>query len=744
MESAVGPYPAEAEKVRSALQLRIPMLRAAATGLAVAFLLLAQEKPGARKPVTIDAVVNAPPSALGPIIWAPDGERFIFTERGELSLYDIRSGKERSVIALDKLQNAAVPAPPAAVFDWTNRRVGEHEVQWFTDGKRLLVSASGDLFIVDIGKGRFEPLTQTAEVERDPKLSPDNRYVSFRRGPDLYTIEIASKVVTRLTTNGSDTLLNGQADWVYPEELDLDSAHWWSPDSRLIAYLQFDTAREPIYPQVSLLNARGLLEPERYPKAGDPNAEVRVGIVPVSGGETKWMNLGETRDFLLARVVWSPTSREIMAERLNRVQNKLDLLLADVSTGASHVVLHEEDPQWINVKGAPKFLSGGNQFLWTSERSGFRHIYLYNVDGKLEKELTSGNWEVDDLKGIDETRRRVFFTSSEENPTERQFYSIGLDGSGKQRLTSGAGTHAISLAPNAAYYADDYSSLNSPRQRTFYKSDNTETRQYRADTKPFSDEYEILPAEIVQVKASDDTLLYARMIKPAGFDAGKKYPAVIVVYGGPGEQAVRNRWSGLSLDQVLAHKGFVVWQLDNRGSAGRGHQFESVLYHDMGEHELSDQKEGIQYLISRGFVDPQRIGIYGWSYGGYMTLYTITHAPGLIKAAVAGAPVTSWRNYDSIYTERYMGLPEDDAEGYKRSAPVLSAAGLNGTKLLMIHNVEDDNVHFQNSIQMAEALEKADKQFYMLVYPQKTHGVSGPEFKQLLEAETNFFEENLK
>jgi dipeptidyl-peptidase 4 len=720
------------------------MLRAAATGLIIAFLLIGQEKPAAKKPVTVDAVVNAPPSPLGPITWAPDGERFTFTAHGELTVYDVHSGKERPVIALDKLQNAAVPAPPAAVFDWTNRRVGEHEVQWFTDGKRLLVAAGGDLFIVDIGKGRFEALTQTPDVERDPKLSPDNRVVSFRRGPDLYAVDVASKVVTRLTTNGSETLLNGQADWVYPEELDLDSAHWWSPDSRLIAYLQFDTAREPIYPQVSLLNARGLLEPERYPKAGDPNAEVRVGIVPATGGETKWMNLGETRDFLLARVVWSPTSREIMVERLNRVQNKLDLLLADVSTGISHVVLHEEDPQWINVKGAPEFLGGGNQFLWTSERSGFRHIYLYNVDGKLEKQLTSGNWEVDDVKGVDEARHRVLFTSSEESPTERQFYSIGLDGSGKQRLTSGAGTHAISLAPKAAYYADDYSSLSAPRQRTFYKTDGTETRPYRPAEGAAADEYEILPTEIEQVKASDGTLLYARLIKPVGFDSGKKYPAVVIVYGGPGEQAVRNRWPGLSLDQILARKGFVVWQLDNRGSAGRGHQFESVLYHDMGEHELSDQKDGIQYLISQGFVDPQRIGLYGWSYGGYMTLYTITHAPGLIKAAIAGAPVVSWRNYDSIYTERYMGLPEDDVEGYKKSAPLLSAAGLNGTKLLMIHNVEDDNVHFQNSIQMAEAFEKAGKQFYMLVYPQKTHGVSGPEFKQLLESVTNFFEENLK
>jgi dipeptidyl-peptidase-4 len=719
------------------------MLRPSAIGLILATLLVAQKTPAPKKPVTVDAVVTAPAPSRGAITWAPDGEHFIVTERGQLSLYDVRSGKERPVITLDKLQNAAVPAPPAPVFDWTNRRVGERSVQWFADGKRLLVAASGDLFIVDVNKDRFEPLTQTAEVERDPKLSPDNRYVSFRRGPDLYTIDVDSKVVARLTTNGSDTLLNGQADWVYPEELDLDTAHWWSPDSRSIAYLQFDIAREPIFPQVSLLSARGLLEPERYPKAGDPNAEVRVGIVPATGGETKWMDLGEPRGFLLARVVWSPDSRAVMAERLNRVQNKLDLLLADISTGASHLVLHEEDPQWINVKGEPKFLSAG-RFLWTSERSGFRHLYLYNTDGKLEKQLTSGNWEVEAVVGIDEGRHRILFTSTEESPTERQLYAVGLDGSNKQRLTKGEGSHSISLAPNAAYYMDDSSSLTSPLRRALYKSDGVEMREYRPADRTAAGEYEILPTEIVKVKAADGTLLYARMIKPAGFQAGKKYPAIVIVYGGPGAQSVRNAWPGLSWEQVLAHKGFIVWQLDNRGSAGRGHQFESVLYHDMGAHELSDQKEGIQYLISQGLVDPQRIGLYGWSYGGYMTLYTITHAPGLIKAAIAGAPVTNWRNYDSIYTERYMGLPADDEDAYKRSAPSLSAAGLEGTKLLMIHNVEDDNVHFQNSIQMAEAFEKAGKQFFMMVYPQKTHNVSGPEFKQLLETETNFFEENLK
>lgn len=697
----------------------------------------------AKRPATIDAVVNAPGSRFGSIIWSPDGERFILNEGGELSVQEVRSGKQRAIIAMDELERAAVKAPPARVFDWTNRRVGERDVQWFADGKRLLVAAGGDLFIVDTGKGRFEPLTQTAEAEQDPKLSPDNRYVSFRRGPNLFTLDVASKVIHQLTTNGSETLLNGELDWVYPEELDLDTAHWWSPDSRMIAYLQFDISREPVFPQVSLLNSHGLLEPERYPKAGDPNAEVRLGVVPAAGGETKWMDLGETRDFLLARVVWSPDGHELLAERLNRVQNNLWLMLANVATGAAHQILHEEDPQWINIQGEPKFLDNGDRFLWTSERSGFRHIYLYGMDGKLQKQLTSGSWEVNSVDAVDEGHQRVFYTSTEESPTERQIYAVSFDGTNKQRLSRGAGTHSISFAPGGGHYIDRYSSLTSPPRRSLVKADGMEMREIGTSDNDAND-FEILPTEIVKLQAADGTPLYARMIKPAGFEPGKRYPAVVMVYGGPGAQYVRNTWPGLSWDQVLAQKGFLVWQLDNRGSAGRGHRFESVLWHDMGAHELEDQQAGIRYLIAQGLADPARIGLYGWSYGGYMTLYTVTHAPGLIKAAIAGAPVTNWRNYDSIYTERYMGLPQDDEEGYRTSATVNSAEGLNGTKLLIVHNVEDDNVHFQNSVQMAEALEKADKLFYMVVYPEKTHGVTGPERRQLLEETTTFFEQNLK
>jgi dipeptidyl-peptidase-4 len=396
------------------------------------------------------------------------------------------------------------------------------------------------------------------------------------------------------------------------------------------------------------------------------------------------------------------------------------------------------------VEDGPRFIGTGDRFLWTSERTGFRHLYLYGADGKLQKQLTSGDWEVDDVAGVDEKRGLVYFTSSEDGPLERQVYSVGLDGTGKQRLSRAEGTHTVSLAPGAAHYMDDFSATAMLPRSTICNADGSEFRVFRQPDTAVSDEYEILPHEIVKVRAHDGTLLYARMIRPAGFQPGRQYPAVVMIYGGPGVQAIHDSWSGLSWDQVLANRGFVVWQLDNRGSMGRGHAFESVIYHDMGAHELSDQRDGIQHLISQGFVDPKRIGMYGWSYGGYMTLFSVTNAPGLIKAAIAGAPVTDWRNYDTIYTERYMGLPDEDAEGYRKTSPQTSAGNLEGTRLPIVHNIEDDNVHFQNTVQMANALELAGKQFFMLVYPQKSHGVTGPARKQLLEETTAFFEENLK
>jgi dipeptidyl-peptidase-4 len=572
--------------------------------------------------------------------------------------------------------------------------------------------------------------------------------VAFRREWDLYTLDIASKRETRLTNGGSDTLRgtlrNGGLDWVYPEELDLGTAYWWSPDSKSIAYLQFDISHEPVYPHEDLRGPRPIYEPQRYPQAGENNPDVRVGVVGARGGSTRWMDVGDTRDeFLIARVGWTPDSRNVYIVRTNRVQNKLDLLLAAAGSGKASRILQETDKYWINVPEDPVFVKGGQQFLWLSERDGFRHLYLDSIDGKQSRQLTHGSWEVTGVAGVDEAAGRVYYTASETSPLERQFYSVGMTGEGKRQLSSGAGTHSIAMGSGGYVYLDTFSSVSSPPRTTVHAGDGRDLGVYREQNRRITEDYEILPTELINFQSPDGTLLYARLIKPAGFEAGKKYPAVVLVYGGPDSQGVRNTWMGADLDQVLANRGFVVWQVDNRGSSGRGHAFETPVFRKLGAVELADQVAGEEYLVSLGFVDRARVGIRGWSYGGFMTLNAMLNAPDVFRAGIAGAPVTDWRNYDTIYTERYMGLPQDNPDGYEGTALPPKAKNLKG-KLMIVHNVEDDNVLFQNTVQMADALERAVQPFEMQVYTQKTHAVTGAESRQLNAAMVEFFERNLK
>jgi dipeptidyl-peptidase-4 len=370
-------------------------------------------------------------------------------------------------------------------------------------------------------------------------------------------------------------------------------------------------------------------------------------------------------------------------------------------------------------------------------------LYLYSLDGKLRKRITEGDWEVTDIAGVDEARQKIYYVSTEASPLERQLYSVKLNGKDRVRVSQRAGTHQISMSPTAGYYLDDFSSLAEPPRTTLHLIGGDQWGVFRDADHNLTDNYAIQPAEIVTFQAHDGTELYGRIIKPANFRAGEKYPAVVMVYGGPGAQEVRNTWAGATWAQVLAARGFVVWQMDNRGSSGRGHAFETPLYHRFGKTELADQLEGVRYLIGQGFVDPARLGIYGWSYGGFMTLYSLLNAPDVFRAGIAGAPVTNWRNYDTIYTERYLGLPSENAEGYRASSAVEYAAKLKA-KLLIVHNLEDDNVLFQNTLQMADALEQAGKIFHMLIYPQKSHGVTGQYDRQLLEETTDFLEKNLK
>lgn len=710
----------------------------------ILFLLMLGAAFGQKQPVTLEPVrpSGATPAApSNPLAWSPDGSRFLFRQGTSLQIYDAATQTSAELLDTDKLPAAKVETPDTPQpFAWENRRVAESPVQWAATGAKVLFSNEGALFWINAMTGAFVQLPVTGA--HDPKLSPDGRSVAFRLDWDLYTLDVESGKRVRLTSDGRDALRNGGLDWVYPEELDLGTAFWWSPDSQSIAYLRFDVSGEPLYPQADLRRTRALAEPQRYPQAGERNPDVRLGVVAAKGGRTRWFDVGNTVwDYLIASVTWTADSKKLYVVRPNRVQSTVELLAFDVESRKATKVLSESDLYWVNVNGAPEFVNGGTQFLWLSERDGFRHIYLYSSDGTLVRQITSGAWEV---TSIDEaTDGRVYFTSSEASPLERHAYVVGLDGQGKRLLTPGGGTHSIRVGPGAKYYVESFSSVTNPPRATLHSGDGRELAVYREADRRVLEQYEILPTELSSFHGPDGSTLYTRLIKPADFDPSRKYPAVIQVYGGPGAQGPRNAWYGADFDQVLAHAGFVVWQVDNRGSAGRGHAFEIPLFRNMGPVELADQVAGVRQLVSMGFVDAARVGIRGWSYGGFMTLNAMLNAPDVFRAGAAGAPVTDWRNYDTIYTERYMGLPEANADGYKNTALPLKAANLKGS-LLILHNYQDDNVLFQNSLQMIDALERAGKQFELTLYTQKTHGVTGPEARHVDAAMLGFFQRALK
>ncbi len=724
----------------------LDIMRSLAALILALFAVSAQE-PAKKKPVTLESLSSGMGRMMaamsGQPVWSPVGGRFVHRQSSMVKIYDLSTKQSTDAFDISSVDKDSVQEPAAREFSWENRRVREQPIQWSADGRKILVVSKGDIFLWDEATGKIETLVKTPVRERDPKLSPDGSKVGYRRGHELYAYDIQSKKETRLTHDATATLWNGELDWVYPEELDLGTAWWWSPDSKSIAYMQFDVSREPMYPHGDHIQMAAVSEPQRYPKAGTPNADVRLGVVAASGGQTRWMDLGETREFLLARVHWTPDSNSLIAHRLNRIQNHLWVLAADVRTGRSRLLIEETDPQWINITDDFDLLSDGRILRSSEKGEGFRHIYLHDAAGKQLARLTKGDWEVSSLACVDEPGKRVFYVSSEESPLERQLWVVGLNGKDKKRVTEGAGTHSVSMSPKCDAFLDTYSNLESPSRAVLRKADNTEIAVWReADTKTAA-EYDIQKTEIHEFKGSGGTKFYARLLKPVGFDPSKKYPAVVQVYGGPHAQSVRNSYSGLSWDQVLAHQGFVVWQMDNRGSFGRGHGFEAPVYRQLGKVEVADQKEGIKYLIGLGFVDAERIGVQGWSYGGYMTLMCLLHAPEVFKAGIAGASVTDWRNYDTIYTERYMGLPADNEEGYKAGSPVGAAANLKG-KLLLIHNIQDDNVLFGNALQMMNAFQLAGKPFETMIYPQKSHGVMGRAATHMRQQQLDFLKEALK
>jgi dipeptidyl-peptidase-4 len=716
----------------------------------------AQQPATSGKALTVERIYSMP-SLSGRLTrgltWTPDGKQLSYFEtkgagkeaKTELWAMNAASGERRLLVAADKLESI-LPADSSKPTQATGLgRRAPAQYQWVPDGAAILFQGPTALAWLDLKSQVARTLVSGKAALADPKISPDGKFVSFVRNHNLWLVNLADGKERAITQGGTEEIRKGELDWVYPEELEIKTAYWWSPDSSAIAYLEMDERRVSQYPLVDFSSPRGEAELERYPVAGGANPVVRVLVVFVQGGEPRAMDIGAETDIYIPRVNWLNDSKHIAIQHLNREQNTLDLLIADAATGKTRTALSEQDPNWVNVSDDLYFFKDGKRFLWSSERTGYRHLYLYNLDGKLLAQLTKGEWEVTSLNAVEESKGVVYFTATEKSPLERHLYRVGVDGSGFTRITKEEGTHDGVLAPNAATFYDTHSNTAAPPRQDLYRTDGSRIAVINENQVAELADYHLSPVEFLTVKSRDGVLLNASIIKPPNFDAQRKYPVLVSTYGGPHAQVVRNAWGGSSFlwHELMAQKGYIIFLLDNRGSAGRGHVFETPLHLRLGAQELSDQRDGVQYLKSLPYVDASRIGIWGWSYGGHMTLHAMFEAGDDFKAGFAGGPVTDWRYYDSIYTERYLGLPQKNEKGYRDSSPVKYAAQLKG-KLLIAHGTGDDNVHFANTLTVINEFIEAGTYVEVLAFPGRGHGVSDPPARRvLMQRVTQFFLDNL-
>jgi dipeptidyl-peptidase 4 len=726
---------------------------------------LAQQQPGASavaatpvspKALTVDRIYSQP-SLSGQltrgIAWTPDSKQISFFEssgtgkagKTELWAVDVATGQRRVLLSAEKLESA-LPADAEQRTQATG--LGRHppaEYQWAPGGGALLFQGPTSLAWFDLKTQVSRTLVSGKENIADPKISPDGRFVSFARNHNLWLVSVADGKERAFTAGGTEAVRKGELDWVYPEELEITTAYWWAPDSSAIAYFEMDESKVAKYPLVDFTSPAGEAEEERYPPAGGGNPSVRVFVAPVGGGEAHAMDTGENTDIYIARVNWLADSKHVAIQRLNRQQTVLDLLIADAATGQMRTALTEQDQYWININNDLRFLKDGKRFLWSSERSGYRHLYLYDLDGKQLAQITKGEWEVSGVDAVDEAKGVVYFTGTAKSPLERHLYRVSLDASAISRITIHNGTHGVNMAPDTSAFVDTYSDVMTPPRQDVARADGSLLRVINENKDPELAEYHLSAPQFLSVKAHDGMPLNAAMIKPLDFDSSKKYPVLVFTYGGPHAQVVLNAWGGNTglWHQLMAQKGYIIFALDNRGSGGRGHVFEEPIHYRLGAQELSDQLDGVAYLKSLAYVDAERIGIWGWSYGGHMTLHAIFEAGSVFKAGFAGGPVTDWHFYDSIYTERYLGLLPQNESGYRASSPINEAEKLK-SKLLIAHGTGDDNVHFANTLSLIDRLIELQKYVEVMPFPGRGHGVSDPPARRvLMNRVTQFFLDNL-
>lgn len=706
--------------------------------------------------------------------WSPDGTKVSFVQRddsgehGALYYVDVATGQRAVLVAEQKLQ-ALEPPISSIKNEREKERIQRYSVagyHWAPDSKYLLFDSKGQLWFYSLDTGTAVQMTASSDPNSDPKFSSDGRKVAFIRKHNIWVKSVRGENETQLTNEKDENLLNGEVDWVYAEELDVRSNYFWSPEGKRIVFLQTNETKVPSYPLVDWIPQHPTVDYEKYPKSGDPNPEVRLGVIGTDGGKPNWIEIGEPQDReYIPRFGWVKEGL-IWVQLLNRAQNKLDLYFVNVNSGKSKRMLSETSDAWVPVTDMFQILDSGDRFIWPSWRDGFMQLYLYSFDkknplsteAKLERQLTKNglswpDFEVQSLEGVDD-QGNVYFVANAEHgsgqekhysskagsevvynadyvsasPLQRQLFRVRLDGNEEiQQISKDAGTHDISMDDNAKYYVDTYSYIAAPPRMSACKIDGPCTVFWEARTVY---KYDLPLPKLLELKAADGkTTLYGTLLLPSQdviAAHGGKIPLINNPYGGPGAQNVIDKWGGSNylFDVILSRKGFAILHVDNRGMAGRGRAFAAAVKGHFGDTELADQLGAIdQVLAANPVLDGSRLGWWGWSYGGYMTTYALMHS-NRFKAGVAVAPVTNWLDYDSIYTERYMGLPSENKSEYEKSSTVNSAANLNG-RLLLVHGTGDDNVHMQNTIQMIQSLINADKPYDLQLYPRKTHGIAG-------------------
>jgi dipeptidyl-peptidase-4 len=709
-------------------------------------LLVLLAAPGLPPPaITVDDVARIPApgtAGLSSMAWSPDDSAITYLRSPDRSLvkalyaFDPVTGRERVLAEAPGggLTEDNVSREEALQRERKRERaLGLTSYQWAKDAPRMILPHRGDVYASDLGSGSLRLVLDTeGGPALDARISPDGRLVAYVHDAEVFVVPATGGTPRQLTQGAREVgRTHGLAELIAAEEMDRHEGFWWSRDARLIAFTEVDDTHVPAYRivhQAKDSTGAEAWEDERYPFAGAANARVRLGVVSTLGGPVRWMDTGGDPEAYLARVTWLPDGR-LTAQVEDRAQTELRLIELDPATGRSRQLLRETSDVWINLHGmlhpleAPaRELAGG--FVWGSERSGFRHLYLHRRDGSLVRALTSGDWEVTALHGVDEERGIVYFSGTRDSPLERHLHAVSIHGGEPRRLTEGPGVHSVVLDHGLRRFVDTWSSLDRPPTVTLRSLDDGSLLcTVRDEPDPRVAALELDPPELVTLSSRDGVTLHGALYRPPPAFGPGPWPTLVSVYGGPGAQNVTRDW-GLTCDMRAQHfrrLGFLVLKLDNRGTAHRGLAFEAPIKGRMGTIEAQDQVDGVRWLVARGLADPGRVGVYGWSYGGYMAATCLAREPGTFRAAVAGAPVASWDGYDTHYTERYMGRPQDNPAGYRESAVMTHVSARQGP-LLIVHGLLDENVHFRHSARLIDALLRARAPHELVLFPSERHG----------------------